>query len=289
MDQPAADLESGPAIVDCHQHFWDISRFTYPWMPPGPGVLRRTYLPEDLLSEIRAACVRQTVVVEALDCAEETRFLLELASCHPWIAGVVGWVDLTDPLVGRSLEKLATNPKLVGIRHQVESEPDEQWLIRPTTLRGLGELAAFDLPFDLVVYPKHLKLIPVVADEVPDLRMVLDHLGKPPIASREMEPWQSEVNRISQIPRLMCKISGLVTEAGSANPHASALRPYVDHIVREFSSRRIMWGSDWPVCLKVAPYSQVFQQARELLGGLGKVEEDSFWGGTARAFYRLKA
>jgi L-fuconolactonase len=277
-----------PAIVDSHQHFWDISRFAYPWMPPGPGVLRRNYLPEDLLPETRSAGVSRTVVVQALDDEEETRFLLDLAERHSWIAGVVGWVDLEDPSVAASLGRAAANRKLVGVRHQVEAEPDDRWLLRPSTLRGLRELASRGLPFDLVVYPRHLGAVPGVAAAVPDLRMVLDHVGKPPIASGGTQPWMDDISRIGQLPGVFCKVSGLVTEADRSRLTAEALRPYVDHVMKAFGHQRIMWGSDWPVCLKAASYRDVRRLGQELLGDLAGPDAAAFWGDAARGFYRLE-
>jgi L-fuconolactonase len=144
-------------------------------------------------------------------------------------------------------------------------------------------------PLDLVVYPRHLTLVPKVAGEVPELRMVHDHLGKPPIASGRLQPWKDDVSRIAQLPGIRCKVSGLVTEADRSNLTIDALRPYVDHAVREFGPHRIMWGSDWPVCLKSASYAEVLRQGRELLDGLAGSEAAAFWGENAREFYRLAA
>lgn len=276
-------------IVDSHQHFLDIDRFFYRWMPSGPNVLRRNYLCEDLLPELASTGVSHTIVVEAHSSSQETAYLLELAARTPWIAGVVGWVDLGSRDVGRSLEALRRNPKLVGVRHQVESDPDEAWLVRPSTVEGLRALAAAGLAYDLVVYPKHLKYVPRVAEKVPTLRMALDHLGKPPIGDRALEPWASDAKEIARIPHLFCKISGMVTEAPGERVTFEDLKPYVDHVVEQFGPGRLMWGSDWPVCLKAASYARVMELARQAVASFTESQQKAFWGGTALQFYHVPA
>ena len=189
-------------VVDSHQHFWDIGRFTYRWMSPGPGILRRNYLPADLAPLLEHNGIRATVVVEAHNSLAETRWLLEMAERESFIAGVVGWVDLTSADVAAQLNGLSGSSKLVGIRHQVESDPDEDWLARESVTRGLREISDRGLAYDLVVYPRHLRHIPALAGRLPELRLVLDHLGKPPIADGAFQPSADLVVKIAEQPNV---------------------------------------------------------------------------------------
>lgn len=274
-------------IIDSHQHFWDIGRFEYKWMPAGPNILRRNYLPPDLKPLLDDCRVSGTVLVEAHNSVEETQYLLGLARDHSFISGVVGWVDLTDPDVGTTLESLAGQGKLVGIRHQVESDPDDQWLIRDAAIRGFRELAGLGLAYDLVVFPRHLKTIPVLAQELPELRMVLDHLGKPPIAEGGMEPWAADIEAIAKHPNVYCKVSGMVTEADQERWTPGDLQPYAAIARRAFGMQRLMWGSDWPVCLKAASYGNTLESALTALGPMSASERSAFLGMNAASFYRL--
>ncbi len=272
--------------VDSHQHFWDINRLEYPWMPEGDNVLRRSYLPEHLAPHLQEAGIAKTVVVQAQMTAAEADFLFDLADGAESIAGLVAWVDLTDENVGATLDRMQENPKFVGVRHQVHDEPDERWLLREDVVRGLRELARRGLAYDLLLRPPHLKHIPNLADRVPDLRMVIDHIAKPEIAEGRMEPWAEDIAGAAEIPGMHCKISGMATEA---NPDTwrTEIVPYVAHVIESFGFDRLMWGSDWPVCLLVDGYKAVKDGAVAALGDIGDGDYANLMGGTAATFYRL--
>ncbi len=273
--------------VDSHHHFWDLERFDYEWMPPEPSVLRRNYLPRDLRPVLERNCVGRTVLVQAHASVEEAEFLLALATEADFVAGVVAWVDLTSPDVGVSLDRLSRIGPLVGIRHVVETDPDEAWLSRDASIRGLREVARRGLAYDLLVKPPHLKHVPRLAERVPDLRMVVDHIAKPLIAAGEMEPWASDIAAVAAIPGVYCKVSGMVTEANHSGWTVDDLRPYVAHVVERFGFGRLMWGSDWPVCLLASSYDDVRLAAIDALGPMTAEDRDGVLGRNATDFYRL--
>lgn len=256
-------------------------------MPPGPSVVRQNYLPPDLRPEIAAVGISRTVVVQAHQSLDEAKFLLDIAKRTEFVAGVVAWVDVKSPDVGDDLDLLMREGGLVGIRHQVEDDPDDDWLIAEETVRGLKEIAARDLAYDMLVRPRQMKHVPTVAELVPNLRMVIDHIAKPLIADAIMEPWAREMTKIASIPGVYCKVSGMVTEADNHNWKVEDLGPYVAHVREQFGMGRLMFGSDWPVCLLASSYSLVFEAALEAMGPMTQDERSSFLGGNARRFYRL--
>jgi L-fuconolactonase len=274
-------------IIDSHQHFWQLGRFDYPWMNSSLGVLYRDYLPAQLEPILGQNGVGKTVVVQASNSVEESRWLLNLADEHPFIAGVVGWVDLGSDDVDRQLDELVPHPKFKGVRHLVESEPADDWLIQPQVLRGLKRLSTYGVSYDLLVHTRHLKYIQKVVDACPDLKLVIDHMGKPPIASGEIETWWQELRQVAAHEQIDCKLSGLVTEANWTSWTKSDLRPYVDCALELFGSSRLLFGSDHPVCLLAASYEQVLASFRELLNELGDDEEQKIFGSNAAEFYGL--
>ena len=273
--------------IDSHHHFWDLSRLDYSWMPPGPSVIRQNYLPPDLRPEIESAGIQRTVVVQAHQSLEEARFLLEIAESTDFVAGVVAWVDVQSTNLSRDLDQLMRLDGLLGIRHQVEDDPDDDWLIRDETIRGLREIATRGLAYDMLVKQRHTKHVPIVAERVPDLRMVIDHIAKPLIANDIMEPWAEDISRIASIPGVYCKVSGMVTEADHRTWTVDDLRPYVAHVRQQFGVDRLMFGSDWPVCLMAASYGKVLDAAIAALGPVNDEERAGFLGGNATTFYRL--
>jgi L-fuconolactonase len=275
-------------IVDAHQHFWQVGRFNYPWMSSSLGVLYQDYLPEQLEPIIAGNSVTKTVLVQASKSIEESRWLLELADANQFIAGVVGWVDLTSPNVDLQLEELTKHPKFKGVRHLVESEPDDDWLIRPDVLHGLNRLATFGVSYDLLVQTRHLQHVQRVAESCPELQLVLDHLAKPPIASGEIESWLAALKPVAAIERIHCKLSGLVTEANWTKWTIDDLRPYVEAALELFGSRRLMFGSDHPVCLLAGSYPRVLDAFREILKDLGDDERELIFATNATNFYQLK-
>ena len=257
-------------------------------MPPGPSVVRQNYLPLDLKPEIDAVGIDRTVIVQAHQSLEEARFLLDIANQIEFVAGVVAWVDVQSPSVAEDLDALTEHGPLVGIRHQVEDDPDDEWLIADQTIRGLKEIAERGLAYDMLVRPRHMKHVPTVADRVPELRMVIDHIAKPLIKGGVIEPWASYMTEIASIPGVYCKVSGMVTEANHTDWSDHDLRPYVEHVREQFGFDRLMFGSDWPVCLLASSYRRVFDAALEAIGPMTEDEKQAFLGGNATRFYRLK-
>ncbi|SEP65325.1 L-fuconolactonase [Streptomyces sp. yr375] len=253
-------------VVDAHHHLWDLSVRDQDWIGRG-SPLRRDFTAGDLLPEARAAGVDRTVLVQTVTVAEETPEFLALAAEHELIAGVVGWTDLTRPDVADELARLRELPGgryLKGVRHQVQSEPDPEWLLRADVRRGLAAVAAAGLVYDLVVVPHQLPACAKAAASLPELTFVLDHLGKPPIASGALEPWASDVRELAALPNTVCKLSGMVTEADPASGTVDDLRPYADTVLEAFGPARLMFGSDWPVCTLAASYGEVLDMARQL-------------------------
>jgi L-fuconolactonase len=256
-------------------------------MPPGDGVLRRAYLPDALKPILERNRFEGSIAIQASTAVEETRWLLELASANDFIRGVVGWVDLTDPHVGATLDELQKHPKFKGIRHPVHDEPDASWLVRDDVLRGLAELARRGIPYDLLLRPLHLPLIPRIADRVPDLRMVIDHLAKPLIRDGAMDPWAADMEVAAKLPQVYCKISGMITEADPANWNSQQLAPYIAHVMHRFGPDRLMFGSDWPVCLSVGTWKQVLAAFTQGLGAQTVGVREKLLGQTAAQFYGI--
>ncbi|MER5667147.1 amidohydrolase family protein [Streptomyces mirabilis] len=277
--------------VDAHHHVWDLSVRDQDWIT-GPELrpLRRDFGVADLAPQARAAGVDRTVLVQTITVPEETPEFLALAARSELIAGVVGWTDLTRPDVADELARLRELPggrHLKGIRHQVQGEPDPEWLLRPDVRDGLAAVAEAGLVYDLVVLPHQLPACVRAAAGHPGLTFVLDHLGKPPIATGALRPWATTVRALAVLPNTVCKLSGMVTEADHAKWTVDGLRPYADTVLDAFGPGRLMFGSDWPVCTLAASYGQVVDAAEELTGGLGAEERAEVFGGTATRVYRL--
>ncbi|MER5428358.1 amidohydrolase family protein [Streptomyces sp. NPDC002588] len=254
--------------VDAHHHVWDLSVRDQDWIGAGSPI-RRDFRMADLEPEARAAGVDRTVLVQTVTVAEETPEFLALAAAHELIAGVVGWTDLTRPDVADELARLSELPggrHLKGIRHQVQGESDPEWLLRPDVRRGLGAVQEAGLVYDLVVLPHQLPACAKAAAALPGLTFVLDHLGKPPIASGALEPWASDVRALAALPNTVCKLSGMLTEADPGSRTPAGLRPYADIVLEAFGPDRLMFGSDWPVCTLVAGYGEVLDVMGRLVG-----------------------
>jgi len=273
--------------IDAHQHFLDIHRFQYPWMPPGESPLRRNYVPQDLEPILKRNRFEGSVVVQANTIIEETLWLLELASEHEFVRGIVGWVDLTDPRVGTTLDKFQRHAKFKGVRHLVHDEPDVNWLLRADVIAGLRELARREIPYDLLLRPQHLKIVLGVAEKVPGLRMVVDHIAKPPIATGGMDDWAEDMATVAKIPNVYCKLSGMITEADPRGWKAEHLRPYVAHVLNVFGTERLMFGSDWPVCTLAGSWKEVLAAFTQAIGPQPIEVREKLLGGTAEKFYLL--
>lgn len=292
---------AGAQLVDAHHHVWDLAVRDQPWTA-GLARLRRSFCFDDLEPQLRECGVGSTVVVQTVCVAEETPELLELAATQassrergagagaPRVAGVVGWVDLTAPDVLGDLERLKDLPggdRLVGVRHQVQEEPDPRWLCRPEVRRGLRAVGEAGLAYDLVVRAHQLPAVTETVAELESVRFILDHIGKPPIASGLIDPWAAHVKVLSALPNVAVKLSGMVTEADHARWSPADLQPYADVVVGHFGPDRVMWGSDWPVCLLAASYKQVLSASERMVAGLSSSEKDEVFGGTAIRWYRL--
>jgi L-fuconolactonase len=280
------------SFIDAHHHLWDLGHRAQPWIDPVVlAPLNRTFGLDDLCPPAEAAGVTGSVLVQCINSLDETREFLALAAADRLVAGVVGWVDLEAPDVADTLAALRAGPggsRLVGIRHQVQSEPDPDWLVRPAVLRGLAALGAAGLTFDLLVLPVQMPAALAAVTARPEVVFVLDHLAKPPIADGDLAFWESGFRVLAERPNLVAKVSGLVTEASWATWTVDDLRPVVDVALDAFGPSRLMFGSDWPVCLLAADYGQVVAVADELvLPLLSPSERDAFRSGTALSAYRL--
>ena len=275
-------------IVDSHQHFWQVGRFDYPWMTPEVDVLCHDFLPAALAPILKRNGVDKTVLVQASNSLDETRWLLQLAEQNSFIAGVVGWIDLTADGLSDQLDEFTAHPKFKGVRHLVESEPQDDWLAQPIVQQNLRKLATRGVTYDLLVHTRHLDYAAMAADNCPELRFVVDHLAKPPIARREISEWAGRLKKLASRPNVWCKLSGLVTEADWTSWQIEDLKPYVDSALETFGPRRMMFGSDWPVCLLASSYDQVLEAAVKLLGNIGPDDCDRVFSQNAIEVYRIE-
>ncbi len=279
------------STIDAHQHFWDLSlssTFNYQWLTaPDKAAIHRSYLPADLLPQIRAAGIDRTVFVQTQHLLEENTWVLKLAEATPFIAGVVGWVDLQSDACEEQICALKEEAKFVGVRHITHDEVDDDFIVRPEILRGLRVLEKYEVPFDLLFFVKHLRHAATLAEDLPGLPMVIDHLAKPEIAAGRMENWRDHFIAAAEHPNIYCKLSGMVTEADWENWSAEDLQPYVEFALECFGPHRLMFGSDWPVCELAGRYEEVVAALRELLTDLSVTEQEQIFGKTAEQFYRL--
>ena len=284
--QPRADH----VIVDAHHHFWDPRTADYPWLTDELAAIRRPFGPDDLAPLLKATGVDRTVLVQTRSSVDETRDFLAIAAATPFVAGVVGWVDLTADDVGGTIGALRAGPggdRLVGIRHQVHDEADPDWLLRTDVRRGIAEVGRAGLAYDLLVRPRELPSALETVRALPNVRFVIDHLAKPDIATGELEPWAGRLAPFGELANAWCKVSGMVTEADSATWRTEDVTPFVEHAVDVFGSERLLFGSDWPVCLLAASYDRVHELARETLAELSESEREGVFGANAAEVYRL--
>ncbi len=276
-------------IIDAHQHVWNLDRVDYPWLTPDLGPIYRTFEEPDLESELGEAGVTGTVLVQAMDSYADTDFMLEVADRWPRVLGVVGWVPLTRPGEAASaLDRYRADRRFVGVRHLIHNDPDPDWLLRDDVRDGLALLAERGLTYDVVAeLPRHLEHVPVLAERLPELRLVIDHLAKPPIRDRGWQPWADLLRRAAGYPQVYAKVSGLNTAADWATWSADDLRLYVDHAIELFGPERLMYGGDWPISVLAGGYAKVWRETEKLLADLDAADRDRILGGTAAEFYRL--
>jgi len=273
--------------IDSHHHFWRYRPETHGWIDERMGVLKRDYLPEDLAPLLRAQGFDGCVAVQAAQTLDETRFLLDLSDHHAFIRAVVGWVDLRSPDVERQLADLARHPRFKGVRHIVQSEPDDRFLVREDVLRGLAVLEPFGLAYDILIYARQLPAAIELARRLPRQRFVLDHIAKPEIAAGRVSPWKEQVRELAASPNASCKLSGMVTEAAWKGWTAADFRPYLDVVFEAFGPDRLMIGSDWPVCLLAGDYGTVMGLVEDYMAGRPAAEREKVLGGNAARFYRI--
>ncbi|MCH2095648.1 MAG: amidohydrolase family protein [Rhodobacteraceae bacterium] len=278
-------------IIDSHHHFWDPTERNYHWMTgEALSAIKRPIGPEDMRPLLKGAGVEGTILVQTVPSVEETRAFLATAAETEFVKGVVGWVDLTADDVEKALEDLLTDTHgayLKGLRHQAHDEADKSWLARPDVISGIRACGAAGLVYDLLPKEPELPSCITCVDALPEVTFVLDHIGKPRIAEGQTLPWMDLVTELSKRPNVSCKLSGMITEANWAGWCVDDLRPYADTVLDVFGPDRVMFGSDWPVCLLAGDYAQVIDAARHLTAGLSESDQAKVFGRNAARIYRL--
>ena len=274
--------------VDSHQHFWNLSEVEYPWLVPAYGPIYATFAPAELEPQLKQAGINRTIVVQSANSYEDTASMLTLSDEHAWIGAVIGWVDLLDPAATeKRISQYKQHPKFRGMRHLIHEEKDPDWVVQPVVIESLKVLAAHGMIFEVVaVFPNHLKHIPTLAAQVPNLTMVIDHLAKPPIAAKQMAPWSDQLKAAAASPNVYAKVSGLNTAASPAW-NAAEIKPYIDYAIDCFGADRLMFGSDWPVAILAGDYAQVWKETQDALAGRAQYEIDAILGNTAQRVYRI--
>ena len=274
--------------IDAHQHFWLYDPAEHGWMSDKLAALRRDFMPHDLKPLLQTLEFDGCVTVQVRQNVDETRWMLELADRHDFIRGVVGWVDLRSPNLRTQLDHFAGHPKLVGVRHIVQDEPDNNFMLRDDFRRGIGQLAAFGLTYDVLVYPRQLAAAFRLVEEFPGQPFVLDHIAKPPIAEGSLTPWESDLRRLAELPNIYCKLSGMVTEARWNAWQPSDFHPYLDVVFEAFGPDRLMIGSDWPVCTLAAEYAAAMSIVLDYISQLPPAAQDGILGENCARFYGLQ-
>jgi L-fuconolactonase len=273
--------------LDSHQHFWRYSPTEYTWMTERMGILKRDFLPEDLQPLLQSIYFDGCVAVQALQNLEETRWLLELAERHPFIKGVVGWVDLRSEQLPAQLESFRKHPKLVGVRHVVHDEPDDDFMLRPEFRRGISQLRDFDLAYDLLLFPKHLTVAARLVEEFPQQPFVLDHIAKPRIGEGLISPWQEDLHKLAKFPNVFCKLSGMVTETKWKQWQPGDFHRYMDVVFEAFGPNRLMIGSDWPVCILSGEYEPAMKIVIDYVQKFPAEVQAAVLGENCASFYRI--
>ena len=273
--------------IDAHHHFWKYSPEDYGWIGEDKAVIRRDFLPPHLREEISAVGIDGVVSVQARQSLEETEALLRYSDQHEFMRGVVGWAPLISPSVKEDLERFASHPKLKGVRHVLEDEPDDHYISRGDFNRGVAELQQFDLVYDILILERHLPQTIEFVDRHPNQVFVLDHIAKPRIKDNLITPWRENISELARRPNVSSKISGMVTEADFHNWTETQLQPYFETVLEAFAPGRLMFGSDWPVCLLACRYGRWFEIVSEFIGGLSSAEQERILGGTAVEVYGL--
>jgi L-fuconolactonase len=273
--------------IDTHQHFWKYSKEQYPWIGEGMEVLAQDRLPPDLNPLLDANGIEGTVAVQARQVVEETEALLAMAEEYDFIRGVVGWVDLRSPNVEAQLERFKDRTKLVGVRHVVQDEPDDRFVLREDFMRGIGKLKAYDLVYDILIFPHQLPATIELVRRFPDQVFILDHMAKPNIKDEQISPWESDIKKLASFENVSCKMSGMVTEADWHNWVVEDFRPYMEVVLEAFGAERLTIGSDWPVCTLAGQYGSVVSIAADFIAQLSDNEQKAIWEGNPERIYGL--
>lgn len=274
--------------IDAHHHFWRYDSVEYDWIDESMQRIRRDYLPGDLQPEIRAAGINGVISVQARQSLTETEWLLQLANEYDFIQGIVGWVPLAESRVGNILERLSTQSKLRAVRHVVQDEPDDDFILRDDFNQGIDLLMEFGLAYDILIFERHLPQTIAFVDRHPHQAFVLDHIAKPRIGENLIEPWRTHLVKLAQRENVFCKVSGMVTQGHCADWSSAQLWPYWDTILGAFGPSRLMFGSDWPVCLVACDYSRWYETVSTFAAELSDSEQISLFGQTAIEAYSLK-
>lgn len=273
--------------LDAHQHFWEYDAQRDSWIDDSMSVLKSDYLPEQIEPLLKEKELEGCIAVQANQSEKETEFLLALAEAYSFIKAVVGWVDLCSENIEKRLEYYAQNPYLKGIRHIVQAEP-ENFVLKPEFQRGIGFLSQFNLVYDLLVYPSQLESGIELVSQFPDQKFVLDHCAKPQIKIQEIKKWTRDIRRIAEEENVFCKVSGLVTEADFKNWKPSDFLPYLEVVFDAFGEDRVLYGSDWPVCLLAASYEKVYQLIDDYTIEHSADARRKFFGDNAARIYNIK-
>ncbi len=273
--------------IDAHHHYWRFDPAEYGWIDDSMAVLRRDFLPKNLEHEIAAAGIDGVVSVQARQSLAETRWLCELAAENSFVKGVVGWVPLADPAVKEHLESLGDCRALKAVRHVVQDEPDDRFLLGDNFNRGIDALEDFRLAYDILIFERQLPPAIEFVDRHPHQMFILDHLAKPRVRDNQLEPWAANIRQLAERENIYCKFSGLMTEADWDNWSERQLKPYWDVILEAFGPRRLMFGSDWPVCLLAASYRSWYELCRRFASTLSETDQARLFGGTAIEAYQL--
>ncbi|GAB5521653.1 MAG: amidohydrolase family protein [Rhodothermales bacterium] len=273
--------------IDAHHHFWRYTPDEFGWIDESMQAIRRDFGPSDLKAVLDASGVDGAVAVQARQSLEETAWLLALAEEHDWMRGVVGWVQLVEANVDAVLAQIAANPKLVGVRHVLHDDPDDDYMLREDFSRGIRALKAHDLVYDILIFERHLRQSLTFVDRHPNQAFVLDHVAKPRIEAGELEPWRMHIRALAERPNVTCKVSGMVTEADWSTWTPEVLRPYWATVLEAFGPSRLMFGSDWPVCLVASSYARWVETVQSWMADLSADEQAQIMGGTAARVYGL--
>ncbi|MBN2012228.1 amidohydrolase family protein [candidate division KSB1 bacterium] len=275
--------------IDSHQHFWIYNQDEYDWISNDMEILQKNYVPDQLQAELASIGFDGSIVVQARQSLEETQWLLNLAEHNNFIKGVVGWVDLCSPGVEEQLIQFSEHPKLVGVRHVIHDEVDNDFMLRKEFLNGIGLLSKFGLTYDILVFPRHLPNTIQFVRQFPEQVFVLDHLAKPFIKDKKLPPWQEDIEKLARFKNVYCKLSGMVTEADVKNWKPTDLIPYLDIVFAAFGSNRLMIGSDWPVCRLAGTYKQIMEVVLDYITKMPDQDRKKILGINAVEAYKLKS